>query len=1173
FYLYHIFAVDCTKEYVIYTEINGTYYVLKMDGTTETRASLSELDKLSSDYKWKVNYLYADNGEYYYNIVPVNNTTVSLALNDEWYANPLVQNGRNNVMISEYEDGVRIHFQPWGKGDIHLKNAGENFFSQSLNNNETSQIKMHLYEQRSLDSYELTVETEDVNWGHVSGYNNNNQWQDSVERFTTYASPTTANGPKTNAYEIRAVDGGLLGSNGQYKYIFDYWTLNGARVGAGKTIGKHTLEIPESGLTLTAHYKRNPSYVAKDEDKHGKFIDKASLTAWLKEMMENQLPLDPKGCSKTAEVYDYENRIYRVDLTSKSSLSTFDGMIDLGFIIDVSASMKFPSKINYINKDYALCYINDYGNRNWLTQGQTYYIIADETGTATVCEIKYRNGNWQWKDASKADSEFKTITSNKTDAINAHQFHASDATDANWNKTYKIYQIDPNDHHDRKYYLENSISNTITTLQDILNVLKIAANSNNDPDVGIAWNTFMNYLPNETSNGAKSRQRTFTSALNGINLRYAYDGGTSTDIALLDAAGYKRNDVSNRFSKDDVKNWKKTTSDYNSSKPTYTRVDVNSTNADAYGFDWDNGATKKYAVLITDGAPQRSSQAVDSRYVKEAANLLKNERGVKLITVGLSMGNVDVGRRLLYDIASTDAENDPYFYEANSGDELEYVLYSIIETIMQDCSVFGDVTDTVGEAFYPVDLATGAPLKDGDWIDINGNKVSSNASNRAGKIIATTSNGKTTYQVKWTNQEFSFDGWHGTVYVKAKEDFLGGDIVKTNKGEALIEAKQYQIPGKAKADLKTGRQNVVVTVDGETITNVYDTSITMKSPRVNVNELNFTENSTEWTVYVGTEVEPLPQIKALYEQIKIEEVVTANDSSKPEQAKDANSLRFPVMASEADDRTPSGTPVTFYLKDLITKLQSEAGQPTLDWNELIRLSGLEGDANTGITFRYDIYTPNYQESIDANDRDYPSTINIKLVKDHDPAKHATNTVGDAVETYTLKMKFAPDYQHVPVGQNGDGSVEYHTGTWGIGSPGTAAGTETSTNNHIINVIKRIIELKKTNMDGDLLKEAKFKIYRKDAQEQEIDIATVTTENGVYSWDGVEPAEDQKLPGNYWKDETVYYIRETEAPTDHQKYDGEITVTLNMSDVQTYMVAGNTASPYNWTQTPTLEITG
>jgi hypothetical protein len=42
---------------------------------------------------------------------------------------------------------------------------------------------------------------------------------------------------------------------------------------------------------------------------------------------------------------------------------------------------------------------------------------------------------------------------------------------------------------------------------------------------------------------------------------------------------------------------------------------------------------------------------------------------------------------------------------------------------------------------------------------------------------------------------------------------------------------------------------------------------------VNVNELTITNNSTEWTVYAGESVDPLGELKGLYNNINVLQVI------------------------------------------------------------------------------------------------------------------------------------------------------------------------------------------------------------------------------------------------------------------------------------------------------------
>ena len=90
----------------------------------------------------------------------------------------------------------------------------------------------------------------------------------------------------------------------------------------------------------------------------------------------------------------------------------------------------------------------------------------------------------------------------------------------------------------------------------------------------------------------------------------------------------------------------------------------------------------------------------------------------------------------------------------------------------------GSVSDTIDPAFYPV-AKDGTPLQAGvQYEDENGHAY-------------TLAKDGETWTVNWNDQSFGWayndmggkqPGWRGTIYVKAKENFLGGNAIKTNSG-------------------------------------------------------------------------------------------------------------------------------------------------------------------------------------------------------------------------------------------------------------------------------------------------------------------------------------------------------------------------------------------------------
>ncbi len=1119
--------IDDDKEYILYTLINGKYYVLKTDGSTVVTENFPDLDTMGQEYKWNIKYVYVDgSGQEYYMIKPCNDNTRSIDLSwDSTFSwetpndHPLVKQDNCNVTLTPSGNGFKI--EGYNNSKLVIEDG---WFAGRMGDSYNDIV---IYEQGHLSQYEFNVNSEDYAMGKVCGTDKSGEYKEDSE----YDAVT--NNEKYNQYEIKA-------QPQTARYMFDYWDLNGERLALGATIPAGTLQIPYQGSRLTAHFKKDPNYQTPDDEKEGRVIDKESFQAWLNELRNRNIPLNQDNCTKTAELYDYENRIYRVDLTAQSNLSMFDGDIDLGFIIDVSGSMQFPSKLIPVSGKESVDVLNL--NANWNTQHQLdtskeYYIIVDRTNTANVLRLKWNNGtnpaypnHTGWPTGNPNSSSTRWITGwgicglgYEKDALDGATRYLSteNATfiDALFNGDsgpFQIYEAGDNGKQ-RKEYLESSIAGTISELNSILGDLAYANNASEAADVKVAYNTFADAVDYNHTN------HNFVSVTSGLSIGYDYNGGTDTEEALIDANS----------------------------------------------FFWNDSATK-VAVLITDGAPQQSGvdgPTLDAR-VKAAADTLKAQ-GIKLVTVGLSMGDVKRGSRLLYDIATKDSDGDPYFYKAETGDELQYALYEVIQQVMADAIVVGNVTDTVNEAFYPVDKNTGEPLKAGNVIDLEGNKIANNErgltdeQKAAGYGVIGIDNNDN-YTVTWSGQNFTWEGWHGTVYEKAKEDFLGGNAVRTNDPDspARIESEGYKIHPEDntiafKQEIKDQGKK------------------TLETPRVNVNELDLTDCNTEWTVYLGTEVDPKSQLEAFYDNILVKEVVTAatdqDNDGLPDRMTDTN-MYYPLLESISDGRESSATgeQVTFKLKDLLKKLNNGTD---------ITIDDLIAAGSDGITLPYDLYG-----------QDCPGTINIKLTKsggtaDYDP--HETTVTGDAIETYDLSVIYAPDYEHVPTGQGGDGSKPYHTGTYSLAYQGHAAGEDYSTNTHIINVYNVPLDVYKTDDSDQPLQGATFKLYKAGGSGTISGLSGNYTEvasgtsgaNGVARLTftdgmgtGLVPGEtyflvEDEAPEGYTKDNTVWTVQ---VQPEIGKFTDLEGVQIHAPD---YPNLGKSMYPFNWDQGARIVVDG
>ena len=860
--------IDVNKSYLICYEVNGTYYLLKNDGTTDSSHTPAQFDSLNSKYCWTFNYVFEekhleDTLTYvYYLIRPIDNKSKTLALFAT--GQPLVQKSNNNVAVVPAEGGG---YKLIGYNDVKLDFDNGKFLAST-----DEGVTVHIYEMANLPTYSYTAEVADENAkaesrGTVSiegGSPKTKPDPDHPDEVIHYYEAESSSNKK-NAGVITATPTVHQDSEGHNKWVFDHWTQDGTVLDRDvypETIAVDTLPIPFNGSKLVAYFKQNAEYNVPDSEKEPSSIE--NLSDWLNNLQNTPVPLDQNATSKSAEVYDYENRIYRVDIESKSNFRTFKGKVDMAFCMDVSNSMKFPSALdpveNNIHQNPLPIYqINDSDwTKSWLSQSRTYnnpyYLIADQAGTATVFRVYYQNGSWKAQDASKSpetkDSfiigqNFKTNwTAEQYDRpYNANKNHPFNMGD-NDNSTYTIYNAGDNGNN-RFYYLKSAINTATTELSTIKNLLQVAGQAS--PQINIAYNTFNANL--------------------GENIRHDFEPVHSLDLSLeADANGGTRPDQAFNDANDN--------------------------------FSW--SGDDRYVVLVTDGAPQgkrtndETSQEIIIQKVIEAAEALKTDRSVKMITIGLSLDKVPLGKKLLYDLADTDKDGNKMFFMAESASDLPNIFRQVTKTVMDDAIIIGDVTDEVGEAFYPVDKDTGLPLQPNDMIDIEGRRVTD--IDQAAGIVQP--DGRT---IKWTDQAIdSKVGWHGTVFVKAKEDLLGGNAMKTN-GTANITATKYRIDENIRE------------FEGSSIEHLLQSrEINLNSPRVNINELTFPEQSSEWTVYLGENVDPKAQLKAMYENMEIEEVVNTDGS-----------LHYPLAPNSISDNreeATTGTAQTLKLAPLILEL-------------------------------------------------------------------------------------------------------------------------------------------------------------------------------------------------------------------------------------------------------------
>lgn len=897
-------------------------------------------------------------------------------------------------------------------------------------------------------------------------------------------------------------------------YVFDHWELNGTRLILDQNTGviqppddthpERGVVIPYSGSVLKAVFRGKGQ--DEGDEYEGRDFNKEELENWLKALDEGTLL---RGMDKTAAVYgDEQNRIYKLDLAASSGMSAIKDSIDLAFITDTSNSMLFPASLtSAADGEFIIANFDQFAAENNLRKDTTYYTVGDRSLTSTVFAVFWgpaiedanlEDGWYAW-DASyyamyRGGTDYATASDNgnrvKRLDDKLARLIVGDTKDTPYrlylpNQSYEegtiadLYAKDESKakNHNRLYYLKKSIKDAVLAAKTISE--KHAGGA-----ISVGLETF-NQAPQKKNEGNfweiggtgtkeqyDSNYNAFTNALNPVTT----DGGTRQDLALEEFTSY---------------NWPHTT-----------------------------GNSKKYIILITDGAPNGSikegdtNRRVDENDVKAALARLKVKfPDANLITVGLSMKDVITGQKLLYEIATV-KDGKPYFYKAEDAEDLTYVLMDILKEVTAKATVQGTVKDPIDPAFYPVD-ENGNPLEAGTLIGLDGNVTTSDKPHG----VLTNNNG--VWSVEWTNQDFTWTGWKGSIYVKAKEDFLGGNTISTN-GEASFTAEKY-------------------VVEDSTTTVILDEpkKYDLGTPYVNVHSLSFDEKNTEWKVYLDTSVSPESQMEALFNSVKVNEVVSETGEDH-RRTKDSKLITQEGFTAE-----------TFLLKSVLPELSQD------QWNTL--KSGAE------LTLDYTGY-----QSSRYGDGTNAGTIVIRMVKEGEASDYDPHPAAAKAETYTLRVEYRP---------TAAADIDYHTTP--SGSEGLHAGVISSENTHKISAFVRDLVITKTDMDWkpipgtDEKSKAAFTLYRAAKTGETgkkvdglpdgsyVEIKTVQTDgNGIASF-GTLQRFSQTISEN------VYYLKETMAPEGFAVLPAPLKLTLSMKDQ--YKAAGEKAysetkpasGPYDW----------
>ena len=572
---------------------------------------------------------------------------------------------------------------------------------------------------------------------------------------------------------------------------------------------------------------------------------------------------------KTAEVEDYTNRTYKVTLTARSNMRLYElEPIDVLFVLDQSNSMLFPAVLDATGKTVTLSLSGNNNSANMdalnLDKSRMHYIIADPTGSSTVWAVWHDGTAWMCQDASyyakaKHSNEPGYQDDNETVIFPGNLSYADqkksepegtrsnggalgkDLTGSslgtyidsasNDSRSFMVYTTD--DEYNRLHYLEESLANIIYQLADV----------NDKNRVGI---TRFTKIVDQTKDCFGPLELSPNNADYLVNqvTSIKTSGGTRQDLALEHVYKEHLSDEGEHF---------------------------------------DKGVDHTYTLLVTDGAPVGTSSepvgspndnATTSGFGSNGVSIYGRIKGFagqvrtksNLMTVGLGMENVEGGKQVLEEIASS---NDFYCAMEDAQELLTFVQKLLFESFKPKdyIEIYGDIYDDISESFYPiawVNRGSGAStgnqvlysdssrdwvlLEAGDWITLAGKLTTAGASDAAGHLLQKEDG---TYYVQWTHQQLSNTDWKGVIYVKAKEDFIGGNGIDTNKSDATV----------------------TVEIDGQT------TVKSMQTPTVNVRLLDLNEFRTGVTVYLGDRINgegsaPIDSIRGFYEGTRFTKLIS-----------------------------------------------------------------------------------------------------------------------------------------------------------------------------------------------------------------------------------------------------------------------------------------------------------
>ena len=691
----------------------------------------------------------------------------------------------------------------------------------------------------------------------------------------------------------------------------------------------------------------------------------------------------------TAEVVDENNRIYREDISATPGIYAVDKDTTITIVADVSNSMLFPASLEIEDSitggQFEGTMFEIVSALNSTIQGQpqnkskVYYFVTDRERTFTLNTIIYlENQRYTYSDGQQIVFPFSNCQYPGWYAIDTAsfaKFMAGEQVDGIEGRITFLSSISPQNTDTEEFILYKANEGYEASYKTPGMLYGKAPNSNR-----------LSYLVENIN-----------TAIEGIQEINSIISNAEIKIALETFA----NDVVQPFSEIDEFPEELTTN-----KGTRQDIALSKLNENEDFNNFIDEAEENYVILITDGIltidGEPATNEVENVY--QAANALK-DKNVKLVTVGLSMKDVPNGAEMLIRTASDVSEGTKLAFGAENSEDFSSIMAGIIDEVLSKITIEMDVIIPIDPAFYLVN-------EDGSMVEYGLNDIENTE-------YGTNEGGEDYLEFK----DVTLEGrpWNTTIYLKAKEDFLGGNSISVNNNRINFICKALNIP----------TLNIDSSVDALTFYS--------NSPYVNVNSLEFTSEEATWETYTGDFRDVSEQIINIIKDVTVEERVYLDGFEQK--------LAYGPVGMNSQQTNDNVRKEL--LKNILLFDRYELTQE--DENKIKEENTLTKNVTQ---YGHNIGRLVYEVVLTGASAD--SSKSHKVTED---------------EEYTIKVRFEP--------LEANDTIDYITGSNGTGLPGMLAELRESVNKQIVDASTVTLSFDKIDGDGNYITEDfDFELYRK-----------------------------------------------------------------------------------------------